>query len=672
MLRGTILTNVRATANRLAAGGHSSSRAQSTRASKGGGVGLKILLGLTGAGVGTLGYARMNPEFAKTLKNNVPAIEPVLTYIGCDTTSKSGPSQSKSSGFGGVSSTTSESLLKTNPTTLEVEKEAKKSVKSAEPVKHVSVATGESAEETELRRQKQNFILEQALRDAGASAERAAVEAVSDLDTVAAKTEDYATKLMRALDEATGSDDHYMWQEANEAKVNQGSAQKRADTKVADAAKALQRLQETIRKGRADPTTGDNMNLGQAEQTLAKLQEKIENASANAAKSFEMLNLAQKFSASIEEGKKYLAEEVNAIVPHGKSFADPTNLSKDDLNLLLYHAHKKIEALHRELYRMQLSDDEKAKQFRQQLAVLDKEVIRQKTEVAKLVAQKVNEERQAFEVELQNQLRRQVGVHTEHLKEALEDQRAELTRSRQLEVEKAREEERSQHVARLAEAIDLLQQMEAYLQARKLLDEASKKAKSLWLSCATLKHVLAQGRTEKHDPQPLASDIVPLQEVSESSEFVKAVLSTISDKALKRGVYPEVALKERFYKVETACRRLALMEDQNGGGPGRYLLSYLMSLFMIYPKPVPQEELDKEQKVNPLIWDTLDILSRVRASLQREDLEQALRYANQLKGQPRQAAKDWIQELRLLLETRQAAIALMAYAAATVAQDQPK
>lgn len=75
-------------------------------------------------------------------------------------------------------------------------------------------------------------------------------------------------------------------------------------------------------------------------------------------------------------------------------------------------------------------------------------------------------------------------------------------------------------------------------------------------------------------------------------------------------------------------------------------------------------------QVNPLMWDTLDILSRVRASLQREDLEQALRYANQLKGQPRQAAKDWIHELRLLLETRQATSALMAYAAATVAQDQ--
>lgn len=38
------------------------------------------------------------------------------------------------------------------------------------------------------------------------------------------------------------------------------------------------------------------------------------------------------------------------------------------------------------------------------------------SEVAKLVAERVNQEREAFEIELQNQLRRQVGVHTEHLR----------------------------------------------------------------------------------------------------------------------------------------------------------------------------------------------------------------------------------------------------------------
>lgn len=44
-----------------------------------------------------------------------------------------------------------------------------------------------------------------------------------------------------------------------------------------------------------------------------------------------------------------------------------------------------------------------------------------------------------------------------------------------MEIERAREEERSQQVARLSDAVQLLQNMEQHLHTRKLLDEASKK-----------------------------------------------------------------------------------------------------------------------------------------------------------------------------------------------------
>lgn len=78
------------------------------------------------------------------------------------------------------------------------------------------------------------------------------------------------------------------------------------------------------------------------------------------------------------ESKKQLMDEVNALLPPGKMFTDVKKLSNEDLNMLILHAHKKIETLSRELSRMQLTDDEKGNAFRQQLAALDKEVARQK------------------------------------------------------------------------------------------------------------------------------------------------------------------------------------------------------------------------------------------------------------------------------------------------------
>jgi hypothetical protein len=55
--------------------------------------------------------------------------------------------------------------------------------------------------------------------------------------------------------------------------------------------------------------------------------------------------------------------------------------------------------------------------------------------------------------------------------------------------------------------------------------------------------------------------------------------------------------------------------------------------------------------------------SSPRFYLHRDDLIQAVKYMNLLKGPARHIADDWLREARLHLETRQAADALLAHAA---------
>jgi len=58
------------------------------------------------------------------------------------------------------------------------------------------------------------------------------------------------------------------------------------------------------------------------------------------------------------------------------------------------------------------------------------------------------------------------------------------------------------------------------------------------------------------------------------------------------------------------------------------------------------------------------LLDRAADCVDRGDLEQAVRYVNQLRAEPRRVAADWLTEARLLLETRQAADVLVAFAVA--------
>ncbi|EEC12049.1 transmembrane protein, putative, partial [Ixodes scapularis] len=397
----------------------------------------------------------------------------------------------------------------------------------------------------------------------------------------------------------------------------------------------------------------------------------------------EATKIATDYKDMIEKARKHFQEEIEALLPDAK-FGEQgelrglrQKLSEDELNLLVAHAHRRVELLTKALAKMQrlwslaqVTEQERAQMFQRQQERANRDLERQRAEIDATLEVKLENQKEAFEQELQQQLRRQVAAHTEHLKEALEDQRHDLDRAFGQAIERKIIEERSRHNAALAASVAKLQGMEGYLKGEYSAFFVwtcavclSQQAKGLWLACQGLKQTLVYGHTSREGPQPLAQDVQPVREAAPMSPYVPLVLASIPEEALSRGVYPEVALKERFAHVEQVCRRVALV-DERGGSLFRYLASYLQSLFIVYPK-----ELLNEQRVNPEMWDTFDVLSRVRYWLLHEDLEQALRYATQLRGEPRQVARDWIREVRLHLEAKQAATALMAFAAATIAED---
>jgi len=116
--------------------------------------------------------------------------------------------------------------------------------------------------------------------------------------------------------------------------------------------------------------------------------------------------------------------------------------------------------------------------------------------------------------------------------------------------------------------------------------------------------------------------------------------------------------------VRSVARRVALV-DEFGGSLFRYFVSYVMSMFM-FRQPLLAEapaasddvELDADQ-LTPFV-----LLDRAAAALDRGSLDQAVRYVNQLRGESRRVAADWLTEARLLLETRQAADVLVSFAVA--------
>ena len=200
------------------------------------------------------------------------------------------------------------------------------------------------------------------------------------------------------------------------------------------------------------------------------------------------------------------------------------------------------------------------------------------------------------------------------------------------------------------------------------VDKASRRAQELWLACQTLLSVITDGDPDAKGPawedrlKPVRPELDAISAaLSERSELVSAVVDAVPEAASTRGVWTESSLAERFTRVRSVARRVALV-DESGGSLFRYVVSYVMSVFVVR-QPVLAAESDAAE-VDADQLTVFVLLDRAADALERGNLEQAVRYVNQLRGEPRRVASDWLREARLLLETRQAAEVLVSFAVA--------
>jgi len=202
-------------------------------------------------------------------------------------------------------------------------------------------------------------------------------------------------------------------------------------------------------------------------------------------------------------------------------------------------------------------------------------------------------------------------------------------------------------------------------------DKVARRAQELWLACQTLHTIITEGSPDAKGAvwedrlRPLQPQLETIAAaLEEKSELISTVIGAVPEMAVTRGVWTESALAERFTRVRSVARRVGLI-DESGGSLFRYFVSYFMSVF-VFRQPLLAEaaRYDDDAELDADELTTFVLLDRAASALEHGSLEQAVRYVNQLRGEPRRVASDWLTEARLLLETRQAADVLVSFAIA--------
>ncbi|OLN84351.1 MICOS complex subunit mic60 [Colletotrichum chlorophyti] len=141
-------------------------------------------------------------------------------------------------------------------------------------------------------------------------------------------------------------------------------------------------------------------------------------------------------------------------------------------------------------------------------------------------------------------------------------------------------------------------------------------------------------------PKPFTRELVALKEIAAEDPVVNAAIASINPSAYQRGLSNAAQLIDRFRIVANEVRKASLLPEE--AGVASHASSYLLSKVMFKKQGLADGD------------DVESILTRTQTLLEEGNLDGAAREMNGLQGWAKTLSRDWLGEVRKVLEVQQA------------------
>lgn len=321
---------------------------------------------------------------------------------------------------------------------------------------------------------------------------------------------------------------------------------------------------------------------------------------------------SNKYSAPVTKAKEELqkiADKISAIR------AEAAKAAQEEIN----KAHSTFDESARELIRRfeEMRNAEVA-QFREEF----------EAEREKLA--------QAYQDKVKTELLRAQELAEQRLKNELVEQAIELNRKYVHEVKDLVEREREGRLSKLDELTANISELEKLTTGWSNVIDTNLKTQQLQVAVDAVRSTLERSEV----PRPFVRELVALKELAADDPVVDAAIASINPTAYQRGIPSTAMIMDRFRRVASEVRKASLLPEN--AGIASHAASLVLSKVMFKKDGLAEGD------------DVESILVRTENLLEEGNVDAAAREMNGLQGWAKILSKDWLADVRRVLEVKQA------------------